>query len=179
MKLVLPNISRSQQPVQPPAPPPVQEMSEMDKILSNVAFGGFNEAPAPSVKDKVPGGKSGDKKKKKKKKKKKRKKEQAALTNSKARSDASSSDTDSDIDVGDSSTVDMFGIQARQKLTPGVVPNARLPELPNKSDAVTRPRLPRAQFLHLVGDLDSTQFVFGLTRTTYVVKEWLLSPPRV
>ena len=26
-------------------------MSEMDKILSNVAFGGFNEVPAPSVKD--------------------------------------------------------------------------------------------------------------------------------
>merc|ERR1711874_310999 len=45
----------SQQPVQPPAPPPVQEMSEMDKILSNVAFGGFNETPAPVAKDKVAG----------------------------------------------------------------------------------------------------------------------------
>merc|ERR1712083_250708 len=50
----------SQQPVQPPAPPPVQEMSEMDKILSNVAFGGYNEAPSSVVKDKVSGGKSGD-----------------------------------------------------------------------------------------------------------------------
>ena len=58
-------------------------MSEMDKILSNVAFGGFNEAPAPSVKDKVPGGKSGDKKKKKKKKKKKRKKHKQKTKNNK------------------------------------------------------------------------------------------------
>ena len=138
----------SQQPVQPPAPPPVQEMSEMDKILSNVAFGGFNETPAPVVKDKAAGGKSGDKKKKKKKKKKKRKKEQAALTNSKvrdAKSDGSSSDTDSDIDVGDSSTVDMFGIQARQKLVPGVAATARLPELPANADAVAAIRKGRGR----------------------------------
>ena len=139
----------SQQPVQPPAPPPVQEMSEMDKILSNVAFGGYNEAPASVVKDKVSGGKSGDKKKKKKKKKKKRKKEQAAAAANNrvrdAKSDASSSDSESDIDVGDSSTVDMFGIQARQKLVPGVVASARLPELPSNADAVAAIRKGRGR----------------------------------
>ena len=121
----------------------------MDKILSNVAFGGFNETPAPVVKDKVAGGKSGDKKKKKKKKKKKRKKEQAALTNSKVRdankSDGSSSDSDSDIDVGDSSTVDMFGIQARQKLVPGVAASARLPDLQSNADAVAAIRKGRGR----------------------------------
>ena len=120
----------------------------MDKILSNVAFGGFNETPAPAVKDKAAGGKSGDKKKKKKKKKKKRKKEQAALTNSKvreAKSDGSSSDSDSDIDVGDSTTVDMFGIQARQKLVPGVAASARLPELPSNADAVAAIRKGRGR----------------------------------
>ena len=109
----------SQQPSQPAAAP-VQEMAEMDRILSNVAFGGFTETPATVAgKEKVAGGRTVEKKKKKKKKKKKRKKEQA-VSNSK-RSD-SSSDTESDIDVGDSSGVDMFGIQARQKLVPGGTP---------------------------------------------------------
>merc|ERR1712130_737450 len=52
-------------------------------------------------------------KKKKKKKKKKRKKEISAPKS------GSSTDSESEIDVGDSSaSVDMFGIQARQKLVP-------------------------------------------------------------
>ena len=91
----------SQQPLQPPVPEP-QELSEMDKILSNVAFGGFGDLDnAMEVKEK-----DRDKKKKKKKKKKKRKKEipQPKLH--------SSSETESDNEES-SQAVDMFGIQAR------------------------------------------------------------------
>ena len=101
---------QSQQPVFP-AVPETPELSEMDKILSNVAFGGYNEV--------VNGGNENskererDKKKKKKKKKKKRKRE---LTTHKSES---STDSGSEIDVSaPTQTVDMFGIQARQKNAP-------------------------------------------------------------
>ena len=133
----------SQQPVLPPAPPPPQEMSEMDKILSNVAFGGFSESPT--------GGKErreGEKKKKKKKKKKKRKKEQV-VANSK-RSD-SSSDSESDIDVGENNAVDMFGIQARQKLTPGGGVGARPGVLPAARRGRGRPKKPGQLPLLILG----------------------------
>ena len=103
----------SQQPVQPVVE--TQELSEMDKILSNVAFGGFGESGVGGILG-GDGGKEkdrGEKKKKKKKKKKKRKKEISAPKS------GSSTDSESEIDVGDSSaSVDMFGIQARQKLVP-------------------------------------------------------------
>merc|ERR1719334_1312226 len=87
----------------------------MDKILSNVAFGGFADSCVIGG-SKIDGGKEKDrteKKKKKKKKKKKRKKEVSAPKS------GSSTDSDSEIDVGMTSGVDMFGIQARQKLVPG------------------------------------------------------------
>merc|ERR1712142_1203387 len=65
----------SQQPVQPVVE--TQELSEMDKILSNVAFGGFGESGVGGILGGDVGKEKdrGEKKKKKKKKKKKRKKE--------------------------------------------------------------------------------------------------------
>ena len=96
----------SQQPVQPlvaKAP----ELSEMDKILSNVAFGGYGD----NVGDTAKRLENEREKKKKKKKKKKRKRKEVSRSRPN-----SSSDTDSDNEADKS--VDIFGIQARHNMAP-------------------------------------------------------------
>ena len=128
----------SQQPPQPPggAPQPavVNEMSEIEKIVSNVALGGYGDgvgehnyqspASATAARDKA-GRKERRRKRKKEKKRKKRKQQ---------RGGDSSSDTDEEVDVvgkdvsstpssatPSTARVDMFGIQARQSMGQSMV----------------------------------------------------------
>ena len=95
----------SQQPAQPP-PDTQTDLSEMDKILSNVAFGGNFGDNLDSSREKVD---KENRKKKKKKKKKKRKRE----------AQVSRPHTSSDTDSGNEAA-DLFGINSRQSNTPGV-----------------------------------------------------------
>lgn len=133
---------------------PNNEPSEIDKIVSNVAFGGYGEAAEHSyMSPKFGGGASPSpkmggggvstvkKEKKRKKKKDKKKKKRRRDRDDRVHSD-SSSDSEDEIDVVGRSrndtpvhSVDMFGIQARQNL--GVhahnflIPSANVETEPN------------------------------------------------
>jgi len=134
---------------------PNNEPSEIDKIVSNVAFGGYGDAAEHSyMSPKFGGGASPSpklgggerpptvkKEKKRKKKKDKKKKKRRRDREGRVHSDNSSSDSEDDIDVVGRSrndtpvSVDMFGIQARQNL--GVhahnflIPSANVQTEPN------------------------------------------------
>ena len=108
---------------------PIADTTEMDKILSNVAFDGFGDGyeqtylPIPSPEKKR-------RKKKKDKKRKRKKKDEVG---------GESSDS-SDVDVEKEARVDMFGIQARHGMQ---FPNTpTLPVVGSKSLKIKAPQAP-------------------------------------
>ena len=86
-----------------------EDTAEMEKIVSNVAFGGYTEGYEHTYLPLGPDDKKKRKKKRKEKKKKKRRRKGSA-------SGEEESSTDSDVDVVSKQGADVFGIRGRMKL---------------------------------------------------------------